>query len=224
MKLLVVDDNKRLAERVRQQLVKNYLVDVAHTGEQALEYALHMDYAVITLDLGLPDMSGEDVCRRLRAMGVQTPVLILSGEGGMDTRVRLLESGADDYVIKPFHVDELKARITALSRRPPLRKGKRVLLHQGLLIDSDERKVYRDGKEIDLRRKEFDILEYLVGNSGRTVTRKMILNHAWSTDKVSWDSTVDVHIKRLRDKLDSVSQPSLIKTVYGLGYKVEASE
>jgi DNA-binding response OmpR family regulator len=224
MKLLVVDDNKRLADRVKQQLVKNYLVDVAHTGEQALEYVLHTDYAVITLDLGLPDMSGEDVCRRLRAMGIQAPVLILSGESAMDTRVRLLESGADDYVIKPFHVDELKARITALARRPPLRKGKRVLMHRGLLIDIDERKVYRNGQEIDLRRKEFDILEYLVANSGRTVTREMILNHAWSTDKVSWDSTVDVHIKRLRDKLDSVSQPSLIKTVYGLGYKVEASE
>jgi len=172
MKLLVVDDNKRLADRVKQQLVKNYLVDVAHTGEQALEYVLHTDYAVITLDLRLPDMSGEDVCRRLRAMGIQAPVLILSGESAMDTRVRLLESGADDYVIKPFHVDELKARITALARRPPLRKGKRVLMHRGLLIDIDERKVYRNGQEIDLRRKEFDILEYLVANSGRTVTRE----------------------------------------------------
>lgn len=224
MKLLVVDDNKRLAERVKQQLVKSYLVDVAHTGEEALEYALNMDYAVITLDLGLPDMSGEEVCRRLRTMGIHTPVLILSGEATLDARVRLLEAGADDYVIKPFHIEELKARISALARRPPLRKRKSILMHQDLVIDIEERKVYRDGQEIVLRRKEFDILEYLVGNAGRTVTREMILNHAWDTDKVSWDSTVDVHIKRLRDKIDQPSRVSLIKTVYGLGYKVELSE
>jgi DNA-binding response OmpR family regulator len=223
MKLLVVDDNKRLADRVKQQLVKTYLVDVAHTGEQALECVLHMDYAVITLDLGLPDISGEEVCRRLRGMGIHTPVLVLSGESSMDTRVRLLESGADDYIVKPFHVEELKARIAALARRPPLRKSKRLLTHRDLVIDSDERKVYRNGQAIDLRRKEYDILEYLVSNSGRTVTREMILSQAWDTDKVSLDGTVDVHIKHLRDKIDRPSQESLIKTVYGLGYKVDTS-
>ncbi len=224
MKLLLVEDNERLVERIKQQLTKSYLVDVAMSGSEALEKIRTIDYTVILLDLGLPDMNGRDVCRMTRQLRVKTPILILTGEDDVTSRVQLLNYGADDYLAKPFDSEELRARIAALSRRAPLRQIKTSIRYKDLVIDVEQRKVYRAGTYIPLRRKEFDILEYLVANKGRVLTREMIINHAWDASKTSWNSTVDVHIKHLRDKIDRPFPTSLIKTAYGLGYRVDVSK
>lgn len=224
MKLLLVEDNHRLAERIKNQLSKLYLVDTIHTGRETLDKARQYDYSVIILDLGLPDMSGLDVCKQLRANNITVPVLVLTGQDNMDKRIELLDCGADDYVTKPFNSRELRARIDTLARRTKLQYEKPTITFYDLVIDRSKRKVYRSGIHVPLRRKEFDILEYLVNNSGRVLTREMILNHAWDSNRSSWNSTVDVHIKHLRDKIDRPFSSSLIKTAYGLGYRVDTPE
>ena len=152
---------------------------------------------------------------------VDTPILILTGAADVTSRVTLLNGGADDYVTKPFSVAELKARLGALLRRPPTTMGTSTFTVQGLVIDPHRRRVERDGQAIPLRRKEFDILEYLVRNRGRPVTRSMILDHAWDGSKDTWNNTVDVHIKHLRDKIDRPFGTALIKTAYGIGYMID---
>lgn len=224
MKLLLIEDNIRLAERIKSQLAKLYLIDAIHTGKEALDKVNQCDYSVIILDLGLPDMSGIDVCKKLRANNVTVPILILTGTNSMDKRIELLDCGADDYVTKPFNTEELRARIDTLARRKSLQYSKPAITFHDLVIDRNQRKVYRAGIYVPLRRKEFDILEYLVNNSGRVLTREMILNHAWDSNRSSWNSTVDVHIKHLRDKIDRPFSSPIIKTAYGLGYRVDAPE
>lgn len=224
MKLLVVEDNERLVERIRRQLGAHYLIDAVSSGVEALEKTSAINYAVILLDLGLPDMNGLDVCKQLRKNNILTPILIVTGTNTVESRVDLLSAGADDYISKPFNADELRARIAALSRRQPITQNTTQIKYLDLVIDSEKRQVYRGGKPIDLRRKEFDILEYLVANKGRVLTREMIINHAWDSSHSSWHSTVDVHIKHLRDKIDKPFKKKLIKTAYGLGYKVDVPE
>ena len=222
MKLLVVEDNERLLDRIQRQLGKFYLIDTAINGQEALLKSQEAEYSVIILDLGLPDIPGLEVCKQLRALHVDTPILVLTGMDTIESRIELLECGADDYVTKPFDSGELRARIAALARRQPLRDANKQLIHNDLVIDSERRTVTRVGISIPLRRKEFDILEYLVNNSGRVMTREMIMNQAWnSSGKSGWNSTVDVHIKNLRDKIDRPFTTPLIKTAHGLGYRVD---
>lgn len=224
MKILLVEDSSRLVDRMKQQLSRYYVIDTATNGKDGLAKIAEIEYNVIVLDLGLPDMSGLDICKQIRARGIDTPILILTGEDNTPTRVKLLDSGADDYVTKPFDTAELRARLSALARRQPNRANNALLIHEDLKIDVQQRKVYRDGIHIPLRRKEFDILEYLILNKGRILTREMIINHAWDSNKISWGSTVDVHIKHLRDKIDRPFKSPLIKTAYGLGYRVDIPE
>src|SRR5262249_38783942 len=153
--------------------------------------------------------------------GVHTPILVLTGIDDLNSRVALLNAGADDYVTKPFSIAELKARLGAILRRAPNSYNSSVLSVQDLTIDSERRPVERRGVVIALRRKEFDILEYLVRNSGRPVTRAMILDHVWDGTKDAWNNTVDVHIKHLRDKVDRPFDAPLIKTAYGIGYMID---
>lgn len=222
MKLLVVDDNVRLSERIFDRLRKFHSVDIAETGHDVLTKTKDVRYDVIILDLGLPDMNGLEVCRRLRELSINTPILILTGATEMTSRVHLLEQGADDYMTKPFDTNELRARIKALGRRQDRQPSRATIEYGDLLIDLDRREVTRAGQSIILRRKEFDILEYLVKNNGRVLTRDMIMNHVWDDSKTAWNSTVDVHIKHLRDKIDRpFSSPAIIRTAYGLGYKVD---
>jgi len=224
MKLLIIEDSQRLAGRIKDSLSKRYVVDVVHSGEEGLRRAIQTQYFVIVLDLGLPDIPGKLVCKRLREAQVFSPILILTGHDTMDSRVELLESGADDYLTKPFNTAELQARIAALGRRQPnMYVDSTIHLHD-LIIDTKQRTVERAGVPISLRRKEFDILEYLVNNKGRVLTREMILDHAWDSSKSGWNSTVDVHIKHLRDKIDKPFESPLIKTAYGVGYLVDAPE
>lgn len=222
MKILLIEDNQRLSDQLKAQLAKQYVMDMVDTGEKALLRVKQLNYDVIILDLGLPDMDGHEVCRVMRKEGVASPVIVLTGTDDIATRVELLEGGADDYLAKPFHIDELRARIHALSRRRQSMSETMQLSHQDLVIDTLSRQVYRAGRHIPLRRKEYDILEYLVANKGRILTRQMIINHVWETEhRVSWRSTVDVHIKHLRDKIDRPFPTKIIKTSYGLGYRVD---
>jgi DNA-binding response OmpR family regulator len=223
MKLLLIEDNKPLAESLKKQLGKTFIIDACNSGEDGLHQALNGSYDIIVLDLGLPDKSGHDVCRAIRANSVSTPILILTGVDDIESRVALLDDGADDYLTKPFNVAELRARLGALLRRPTNTYTPSVLTIQDLVIDPAKRSVSRAGKPITLRRKEFDILEYLVRNQGRPVTRAMILDHAWDGSKDAWNNTVDVHIKHLRDKIDRPFATPLIQTAYGIGYMIDTA-
>jgi DNA-binding response OmpR family regulator len=221
MKLLLIEDNPRLAERIAYHLRKAYVVDIVESGEDALEQIQHIEYGVILLDLGLPGMSGLEVCKNMRRLKVNNPILVLTGNGEMTTRVDLLNAGADDFVTKPFNTDELRARITAVGRRQMRTHVRSIITYRDLTMDIDRHAVSRLGVSINLRRKEFDILEYLVTNKGRIMTRSMIMDHVWSAHTNSWTSTVDVHIKHLRDKVDRPFEEAYIKTAYGLGYKID---
>lgn len=221
MKLLLVEDNQRLAERISYYLRKSYIVDVVDSGEDALEKVKSIEYGVILLDLGLPGMSGLEVCKNMRRLKVNNPILVLTGNAEMTDRISLLDAGADDYVTKPFNTDELRARIAAVGRRQTRSHIRSMIEYRDLKMDVDRHKVSRLGVNIELRRKEFDILEYLIINKGRIMTRDMIMDHVWSSHTNSWTSTVDVHIKHLRDKIDKPFEDAYIKTAYGLGYRIE---
>lgn len=224
MKILVIEDNPRLAQRIKEQLRKWYIVETANSGDEGLRLVATNLFDIILLDLGLPDTSGLDVCRNIRALSNDIPVLILTGVDTPQSRVELFEAGADDYVTKPFNLDELRARINALARRRK-RNGTVPLIEAGdLTIDPARRSVTRAGAHIELRRKEFDILEYLVLNKGRVLSRDMIINHAWHINAKGGIGSVDVHIKQLRDKIDKPFSYPLIKTLYGVGYMVDVPD
>ena len=224
MKVLVVEDNARLAERITYKLSKDFTVDVATSGEEALEQCRNIHYSVIVLDLGLPRMSGVDVCKELRRSKYTSPILILSGLNAVQTMVELLDSGADDYLTKPFDIHELRARIRALQRRRAERTLGQKIICGALEIDNDKKTVNRGDILIPLRRKEFAILLYLAQNQGRILTRQMIMDNVWGNESTSWISTIDVHIKHLRDKIDRPFGTAYIKTAYGLGYTLDAGK
>lgn len=223
MKLLIVEDNHLLAASLKDHCKPHYIVDVARTGSQALALAADSTYALIVLDLGLPDMSGRDVCRQLREQGITTPILVATGIKDPEECITLLDIGADDYITKPYNSEVMLARLRALSRRGSTAAFDESLILGDLVIDTSNRTVMRENRPISLRKKEYDILEYLVQNRGRAVTRTMIINHVWEAGKESWNNTVDVHIKYLRDKIDKPFEKPLIKTAYGIGYMVDTS-
>ncbi len=220
MRLLVIDDNAALGWRLQSYMHKQFAVDVARTGEEGLHTASITHYGVIILDLGLPDMDGQEVCQKLRPAGIATPIIILSAEAATTSKVRLLESGADDYLTKPFEPSELLARVKALIRRHEIAQDQSPVLQvRDLAIDTNRRIVTRGGTPIPLRRKEFEILEYLGRNRGTIVTQDMIIDHVWhELDRTAWANTVRVHIKHLRDKIDRPFDVQLIKTAHGIGY------
>ncbi len=221
MKLLLIEDNRTLAEGLKKQLGKSFIVDAVRTGEEGLQRAMNGGQDIIILDLSLPDKNGYDVCRAIRLANIPTPIIILTGASDVTSKVTLLNAGADDFLTKPFSVAELRARLGALLRRPVAAMSTEVFTVQDLIVDPQRRRVERAGTQIQLRRKEFDILEYLMRNRGRPVTRSMILDHAWDGTKDTWNNTVEVHIKHLRDKIDRPFDKPLIKTAYGIGYMID---
>jgi len=221
MKLLVIEDNPRLTARIKQQLQRWYIVEVAHTGDEGLRLVSSSPFDLILLDLGLPDTPGLEVCRQIRQLTTHTPILVVTGVDTTESKVDLLDAGADDYITKPFDLSELRARINALARRGDRSASIPLVTVGDLTIDPASRKVARSNIPISLRRKEFDILEYLARNVGRVLSRQMIINHAWPTTSTSWTGSVDVHIKQLRDKVDKPFSYPLIKTSYGVGYMVD---
>lgn len=200
----------------------DYRVVCCKTGSSGINRIQQQDFDVILLDLGLPDISGLTVCGTLRRSGVTTPIIVLTGEGAVTSKVALLNAGANDYITKPFSMDELQARIHATLRSTGKKPPQMQLRTGDLLLDPESRTAHRAGTSIVLRRKEFEILAYLMQYPGTVITRARILAHVWDGDD-NWTNTVDVHIKQLRDKIDRPFATTMIKTVYGVGYKLDAS-
>lgn len=220
MKILVVEDEAGVAGFVKQGLTEaGYSVDVARDGSDGLEYALAYEYDVIVLDVMLPKMNGLDVLREIREQRVKAPVLLLTARDGLDDRVRGLDVGADDYLVKPFAFSELLARIRALLRRPPLQAGN--LFHMAdLEMDIVQYEVRRDGKHIELSPREFALLEMLFRHPNQVLTRTQIVEHVWNFNFFSDTNVVDVYIGYLRRKIDRDSAVQLIHTVRGVGYRL----
>lgn len=222
--VLIVEDDPNIATALSHALQNDYSVDIAPTGKLAIYKNDTTDYQIIILDLGLPDISGLNVCMQLRERGVKTPILVLSGESHPMIKINLLDAGANDYLTKPFSLGELKARMRVLIRTSQqLATRVKHLSVNDVMLDRKTRKVSRAGIEIKLRNKEFALLECLMENAGSVVTRDLLTHRAWDDSSAVWTNTVDVHIKHLRDKLDRPFEKPLIKTVHGLGYRLESS-
>jgi two-component system copper resistance phosphate regulon response regulator CusR len=223
MRILVVEDEKRIADFLGRGLESaGYAVDVASDGGTAVSMVHATDYDLIILDLMLPDMDGLAVLEKIRNRKTNPPVLILSARGAVDDRVKGLELGADDYLVKPFAFVELLARVRVLLRRgqPTPEKLQVGELH----LDCIRRKVTRSGENVDLAPKEFSILEYMMRNRGRPLSRTMIVEHVWDMDYDGLTNIVDVYIRHLRSKIDDKWPVKLIHTVRGIGYMLEAPD
>ena len=223
MRILIVEDEKRIADFLSRGLQgAGYAVDIAPTGGQALECIHSADYDLVILDLMLPDMDGLQILQRVRSRQPGPPTLILSARGGLDDRVKGLEQGADDYLVKPFAFVELLARVRALLRRGQPAPEK--LQVADLALDCIRRKVSRAGETIELAPKEFGILEYMMRNKGRPLSRTMIVEHVWDMDYDGLTNIVDVYIRHLRSKIDDRFPLKLIQTVRGIGYMIEGPD
>src|SRR5262252_667921 len=220
MRVLVVEDEPGIAQFIRQGLREaGYAVDVAYDGEEGLDYAYVAAYDVLVLDILLPKLDGLDVLRALRARGVKTPVLLLTAKDTVEDRVRGLDVGADDYLVKPFAFPELVARLRALLRRPPLQMD--AVLHlRDLEMDTARREVRRSGRLIELSPREFTLLEYLLRHPRHVLTRTQIAEHVWNFDFFSDSNVVDVYIGYLRRKIDRGFDRPLLHTVRGVGYRL----
>ena len=220
MRILIAEDDAALAGFVRKGLeAEHYAIDVSADGEQARALASELDYDLIVLDLNLPRLDGVAILRQVRSKKANVPILILTARGKVEDRVQCLNSGADDYLVKPFSVSELSARIRALLRRSRL-PSESVLTVEDLKLDRVERRVTRGSRAIDLTSKEFALLEYLMRNAGRRVTRAMIIEHVWNLSFDSSTNLVDVYINYLRRKVDDGASKKLIHTIRGVGYEL----
>ncbi|MBI3681925.1 MAG: response regulator transcription factor [Acidobacteria bacterium] len=223
MRILVIEDEKRIADFLGRGLESaGYAVDVAHDGQNALSLSHPTAYDLIILDLMLPDMDGLDVLAKIRNRKLSPPVLILSARNAVDDRVKGLELGADDYLVKPFAFVELLARVRALLRRgQPTPERLQV---GDLVLDCIRRKATRGGQTLELAPKEFSILEYMMRNPGRPLSRTMIVEHVWDMDYDGLTNIVDVYIRHLRSKIDEGWPARLIHTVRGIGYMLDLPE
>lgn len=224
MRILLVEDEQRLARLIRRGLVEEgYAVDLANCGAEALERVQFAEFDAIILDVMLPDIDGFNVCRTLRAREIQTPILMLTARGTVEDRVAGLDAGADDYLTKPFAFAELKARLRALARRAP-ETTTPVLSVGDLRLDPAAHQVWRGEQEIVLPNKEFRLLEYLMRNPNRVVTRTMIAEHVWDYEFLNATNVIDVHIRSLRRRVDDPYPVKRIQTVRGAGYKLRTDD
>jgi DNA-binding response OmpR family regulator len=224
MKILLVEDDRKISASIKKGLEQeSYAVDTAFDGEAGYDFALAEDYDVIILDLMLPLMDGLNVCKNLRKDGVTTPVLMLTAKTQVSDKVLGLNTGADDYLAKPFAFDELVARIRALSRRPK-KSISNVLEIDDLKLDVINFSVKRANQSISLSKKEFALLEFLLKNKGQVLTKEQIIGNVWNFDADILPNTVEVYIGYLRNKIDKPFSKSqkLIKTIRGFGYKIDS--
>jgi two-component system, OmpR family, copper resistance phosphate regulon response regulator CusR len=219
--LVVEDDPDLLAVLPRILSTAGYVVRTASDGEDGLSKVLDDAPAIAILDVGLPKLSGYELARELRSRGYQFPVLMLTARVSVDDKVSGLDAGADDYLAKPFEYAELLARVKALLRRSTITAGSSTMRVRDLTVDPVARRVERAGKVIDLTQKEYALLEYLVRNAGRIVSRQMISEHVWKHDADPLTNVVDVYINYLRKKLDEDKRNPLIQTVRGRGYLIK---
>ncbi len=222
MRLLVIEDEKKVARFIKKGLEEEgYAVDLAFDGEEGLAMVLDQVHDLILLDVALPKIDGLQVLKKIREKKVPTPVLLLTVRAAIEDKVLGLDSGADDYLTKPFAFQELLARIRALLRRKA-EAGLPFLQVEDLLLDPSRRLVNRGGEKIDLTSKEFALLEYLMRNAGRVLSRAMISEHVWNYDFDTGTNVIDVYINYLRRKIDSGRDKKLIHTVRGSGYVLKS--
>ena len=223
MRILLVEDERNVAAFIKKGLEEEfYSVDVAEDGSEGLLMGTSSDYDLIILDVMLPGMNGIEICKKIRERDRRVPILMLTAVDSVESKVQGLESGADDYLTKPFEFSELLARIKALLRRAPDIVNE--LTIDNLRIDLLSRRVFRGGREITLTPKEFSLLEYLLRNNGRVLSRTQIIENVWGYNFDPGSNVVDVHIKFLREKIDSDTEKKLIHTIRGAGYILKAGD
>lgn len=222
-KILVVDDEKLIVKGLRFSLMQDgFEVDCAYDGEEALEFAKNNEYELVLLDVMLPKLDGFEVCQQIREFS-EVPIVMLTAKGDDMDKILGLEYGADDYITKPFNVLEVKARIKAIIRRTGKKEEKvetgNILIKQDMKIDRESRRVFIEDKEINLTAKEFDLLEILATNPDKVYSRDQLLNLVWKYEYAGDARTVDVHIRRLREKIEKQpSNPKYVFTKWGVGY------
>jgi DNA-binding response OmpR family regulator len=222
MRVLVLEDETKVGCFIKRALEEeSYAVDLCEDGAKGLEMALATDYDLLVVDVMLPGMSGLDVLKNLRRERIHMPVLILSAQSQIDQRVKGLDAGADDYLTKPFAIDELLARVRALLRRGAT-ESPGVLQVDDLMFNPATREVTRGGQRIELTLKEYALLEYLMRHTGRVLTRPMISEHVWNQDFDTFTNVIDVYVNYLRNKIDRGRTKKLIHTIRGSGYMLKA--
>jgi DNA-binding response OmpR family regulator len=222
MRILVADDDRRLTSIVKRGLMEEaYAVDVAYDGEESEYLAEINPYDLVILDIMMPKKDGIEVCRELRAKSVNTPILMLTARDAVEDRVKGLDAGADDYLVKPFAFNELLARVRALLRRNGVTRSPELKVGD-LSLNTLTREVRRGERVVELTTKEYVILEYLMRHPNVVVTRRMLEEHAWDYDFDSLSNLIDVYIRRLRRKIDVGGEKSMIQTVRGAGYRLRA--
>lgn len=220
MRILVIEDEIKLAQAIKQALkVQAHAVDVANSGDEGLEQALSEDYDLIILDRMLPKLSGIEIAQKLRSEQVATPILMLTAKGQLEDKITGLDAGADDYLVKPFSFEELFARMRALARRPA-QVSASVLQLDDLILDPKTFSVSRGNRDIKLSTKEFALLEYLLRHQNEIISKEQLLSHVWEYDAEVLPSTIEVHVKHLRDKIDLPFKTKLVHTHRGFGYQL----
>jgi DNA-binding response OmpR family regulator len=221
MRVLVIEDETKVGSFIKRALEEeSYAVDLCEDGAQGLDMALSGSYDLIMIDLMLPSLPGLEVLTRLRKDKIQTPVLILTAQSKVDQRVKGLDAGADDYLTKPFAIDELLARVRALLRRGPA-ESPGIFQVDDLVLNPATREVTRGGQRIDLTVKEYALLEYFMRHAGRVLTRPMISDHVWNQDFDTFTNVIDVYVNYLRNKIDRGRARKLIHTIRGSGYMLK---
>src|SRR5436305_4429955 len=220
MSILLIEDEVKLASFIKRGLIaERYAVDVAKDGRSGLALAQAYQYDLVLLDLMLPGMDGSEVLRRVRRENSSVPVLILSARGSVQDKVANMETGADDYLTKPFAFAELLVRIKALMRRGPVNRASTIRVSD-LELDRLSQQVKRGGHRIELTSKEYSLLEYLMSNAGRVLSRNMVIEHVWDESFDGITNIVDVYIRHLRNKVDTGHDSKLLRTVRGVGYTI----
>lgn len=223
MRILIVEDEKKLADNLKKALVaERFAVDVAHDGAQGYALAGEDVYDVILLDIGLPEIDGVELAKRIRTDGILAPIIMLTARDAIHNKIEGLDAGADDYIVKPFDFEELLARIRAATRKNSSLKSLTYTVDT-LTLDSKTKKAVRAGQEITLSAKEYTVLEYLMRNSPQVLSKQQIIDHCWDRDLDPFSNTVDVYIGYVRAKVDKAfpRERPLVKTIKGLGYKIE---
>ncbi len=224
MKVLIVEDDHEVADMVKRSLIAHdNTVEVADNGTEASFLARSYDYDAIVLDNALPKKNGLTVCKEVRAAGRTTPILFLSVEGDMETKISAFEKGADDYITKPFSVEELYARIKAVVRRP-IRVRPSILKVADLELDTQRHTVKRGRVKISPTHKEFNLLEYFMKNVGIILSRSQLMEHVWTADSNPFSNTVEAHIRNLRKKIRTGNKANLIANIPGRGYVIDRPE
>ncbi|MHB1865324.1 MAG: response regulator transcription factor [Candidatus Saccharimonadales bacterium] len=222
-KAILIEDNRAVSETLSAALSQTYTLISTQSGNEGLRIIKSERPDLIILDLNLPDISGLKICSEARRIGVKAPILVLSGDGSLSTKLELFSAGADDYMVKPFSLGELEARLKAMSRR--ITSYKQMVANPrtpSLVLDRANECVIREGSQpIQLRHKEYAVLEYLIKYAGQTVDRERLVASIWKGNKKPWSNSIDVHVKTLRDKIDKPFKRQLITTIHGVGYRLE---